>query len=110
MMCPSSSCTIDTSKPFLIVHTQHVDSAGVLDYVNIQMSQGSNSANFNVCNSNSYVNSMGSSMNGQMVFVASLWGGVGTSMSWLDGVTGCAENCNLGSSSVRFSNFAIENQ
>ena len=32
-------------------------------------------------------------------------GGGGINMDWLDGMTGCGGECNLGGSSVRFSNF-----
>ena len=34
-------------------------------------------------------------------------GGGGIDMNWLDGMTGCGGECNLASSSVTFSDFAI---
>ena len=46
------------------------------------------------------------SLNG-IVFSASLWGGPGIDMNWLDGMTGCGGECNIGGSSVTFKNFAL---
>ena len=42
-----------------------------------------------------------------MVFSASLWGGNGIDMNWLDGMTGCWGDCNIQGSSVVFSNFNL---
>ena len=43
----------------------------------------------------------------EIVFSATLWGGPGIDMSWLDGMTGCTGECNIADSSVTFSNFFI---
>ena len=42
-----------------------------------------------------------------MVFTASLWGGGGIDMGWLDGMTGCGGDCNIDGASVTFSNFEL---
>lgn len=60
----------------------------------------------NVCNNASTLEYMGDSLGG-VTFIASLWGGDGTNMEWLDGATGCAETCNLQSSSVTYTNFKL---
>lgn len=107
MMCPEDRCTINTNKPFTISHTQSNKGAdGTMDSVNNWFSQEGRTANFNVCSDPNYVKNMGYSLNG-IVFSASLWGGPGIDMSWLDGMTGCQGECDLGSSSVTFSNFAV---
>merc|ERR1719305_1052370 len=100
MFCPESRCTIDTNKPFLISHSQ---STG---YANIWMSQDGKEASFNVCGDGGYNSNMAQSYNG-MVFSASLWGGNGINMDWLDGMTGCGGECNIGGSSVTFSGFEL---
>ena len=73
--------------------------------VNVWFGQEGRSANFNVCGKEN-VKWMGYSLNG-IVFSASLWGGPGTDMGWLDGMTGCRGECNLGESKVTFKNFAL---
>ena len=42
-----------------------------------------------------------------IVFSASLWGGPGIDMSWLDGMTGCQGECNIQETSVTFKNFQL---
>ena len=44
---------------------------------------------------------------GDMVFTASLWGGSGIDMGWLDGMTGCGGECNIDSASVTMTNFEL---
>jgi hypothetical protein len=105
-MCPDSSCTINTSQPFTMSHTQSESSSGGnMTNVNIYMQQGNNNWNFNVCNNIGYDMNMGYSLSG-IVFVASLW--TSSDMSWLDGVTGCQGSCDLANSQVTFSNFQLE--
>merc|ERR1712098_476411 len=58
------------------------------------------------CNDGGYIANMASSYGG-MVFSASLWGGHGIDMGWLDGVTGCGGECNIEGSSVTFTNFDL---
>ena len=76
-----------------------------MNNVNTWFSQEGRTADFNVCGGD-YVKWMGYSLNG-IVFVASLWGGGGIDMGWLDGMTGCQGECNLASSSVTFKNFGL---
>ena len=77
-----------------------------MNNVNVWFGQEGRSANFNVCGGD-YVKWMGFSLNG-IVFVASLWGGPGVDMNWLDGMTGCGGQCNIAGSSVTFKNFALK--
>jgi len=100
MFCPESRCTIDTTKPFLISHSQ---STG---YANIWMTQDGKEASFDICGDGGYNSNMAQSYNG-MVFSASLWGGNGIDMGWLDGMTGCGGECNIDGSSVTFSGFEL---
>jgi len=78
---------------------------GLMNNVNTWFSQEGRTADFNVCGGD-YVKWMGYSLNG-IVFVASLWGGGGIDMGWLDGMTGCQGECNLAGSSVTFKNFGL---
>lgn len=50
---------------------------------------------------------MGDTLDGT-VFSASLWGGNGINMSWLDGMTGCKEQCNLDNAKMSMSNFRLD--
>lgn len=100
MICPDARCTINTQKPFVISHNQN------FGYANIWMGQEGRDANFNICQDVNYANNMAGSYQG-MVFGASLWGGDGINMDWLDGMTGCGGPCNLASSSVTFTNFEL---
>merc|ERR1712189_120336 len=52
------------------------------------------SADFNMCNDGGYVSNMAGSYD-SMVFTASLWGGGGIDMNWLDGMTGCGGERNI---------------
>jgi hypothetical protein len=84
----------------------HQNPDGTMSNVNVWFGQEGRSANFNVCGGD-YVKNMGYSLNG-IVFIASLWGGGGIDMGWLDGMTGCGGECNLSAASVTFSNFALK--
>merc|ERR1712154_587784 len=88
MMCPEDRCTINTNKPFVISHFQN---SGI---ANTWMGQDGKDASFGMCNDGGYIANMASSYGG-MVFSASLWGGHGIDMGWLDGVTGCGGECNI---------------
>jgi len=100
MMCPEDRCTINTNKPFVISHFQN---SGI---ANTWMGQDGKDASFGMCNDGGYIANMASSYGG-MVFSASLWGGHGIDMGWLDGVTGCGGECNIEGSSVTFTNFEL---
>jgi len=100
MFCPEDRCKINTMKPFTISHMQENS------YANIWMEQEGRTASFNVCEDGGYCSDMAKSYGG-MVFSASLWGGPGIDMGWLDGMTGCWGDCNLGGSSVTFSDFDL---
>merc|ERR1712127_886091 len=100
MFCPEDRCTINTNRPFTVSHFQNGQQA------NIWMSQDGKEASFDFCSDGGYCSKMAQSYDG-MVFSASLWGGNGINMDWLDGMTGCGGECNIGGSSVSFSNFAL---
>jgi len=100
MFCPEDRCTINTNRPFTVSHYQNSQQA------NIWMSQDGREASFDFCSDGGYCSKMAQSYGG-MVFSASLWGGGGIDMGWLDGMTGCWGECNIGGSSVTFSNFAL---
>merc|ERR1739838_674041 len=100
MMCPEDRCTINTNKPFVISHFQNSGTA------NTWMGQEGRDASFGMCNDGGYLSNMASSYGG-MVFSASLWGGGGIDMGWLDGMTGCGGECNIDGSSVTFTNFEL---
>merc|ERR1711909_2169 len=92
--------TLNTNRPFTVSHYQNSQQA------NIWMSQDGREASFDFCSDGGYCSKMAQSYGG-MVFSASLWGGGGIDMGWLDGMTGCWGECNIGGSSVTFSNFAL---
>ena len=93
-------CTIDTNQPFVISHYQNSGQA------NTWMGQNGKDASFNMCNDGGYLGNMANSYGG-MVFSASLWGGGGIDMGWLDGMTGCGGDCNIDGASVTFTNFEL---
>merc|ERR1712241_1612349 len=100
MFCPEDRCTINTNRPFLVSHFQNDKQA------NIWMQQDGREASFDFCSDAGYAGRMAQSYDG-MVFSASLWGGNGINMDWLDGMTGCWGECNIAGSSVTFSNFNL---
>merc|ERR1712062_705543 len=100
LMCPEDRCTINTNRPFTVSHYQTSGS------VNVWFEQDGRTASFDACKDGGYIGRFAPAFN-DMVFVASLWGGGGIDMGWLDGMTGCGGDCNLGASSVAFSNFNI---
>jgi len=100
LMCPEDRCTINTNRPFTVSHYQ------TASQVNVWFEQEGRTADFNVCNDGGYMGNMAQSYDG-MVFSASLWGGNGIDMNWLDGMTGCWGDCNIQGSSVVFSNFNL---
>merc|ERR1711899_290506 len=100
MMCPDGGCKINTAQPFVISHYQNNGQA------NTWMGQNGQDASFNMCNDGGYLSNMATSYDG-MVFTASLWGGGGIDMGWLDGMTGCWGDCNIDGASVTFSGFEL---
>ena len=101
LMCPEDRCTINTNRPFTVSH--HQDST----FVNAWFEQEGRTASFNACNDGGYISNMATQSFDGTVFTASLWGGPDIDMGWLDGMTGCQGSCNLGASSVSFSNFNL---
>ena len=104
--CPRGDCKIDTTKKFTISHASGA-SGGTMTSMNDWLHQGDNTFSFDVCGRGDYLAQMGQSLRGT-VFAASLWGGGGVDMRWLDGMTGCQERCDLGAQQVTFSNFRVE--
>lgn len=112
-MCPAATCTIDTRKPFQVAHALHksplvpAGSAASLSQITIHISQDKRSIQYNVCGDSAYFESMSGVLNGTMGFVSSLWSGGPDSMTFLDGMTGCTETCNISTARVSFSNFSL---
>lgn len=120
-MCPFSTCVIDTRRPFNVSHSHSKSVAGVLKSLTVTLSQGEKTAAYSICGKAAIFDAMSSVLSGTMVFASSLWGGISrlypmgnqgipNGMSWLDGVTGCTEQCVLEYNSVKFSNFILLDQ
>lgn len=106
-MCPGGNCKINTTKPFTISHASVSQDGDTLSGVNNWFSQDGKTWDWNACNKGDYIKNMGYSIKG-IVFSASLWGGNGTNMDWLDGMTGCSGPANIDGASVTFKNFALK--
>jgi len=102
MVCPEDRCTINTNNPFKVTTFQNAD------LVTTTLEQNGRNASFRNCNQGNYVADMAPSFEG-MVFSVGLWGGPGNGgeMSWLDGMTGCEEACNIEARSVTFTDFKL---
>merc|ERR1719495_1545712 len=100
MVCPEDRCTINTNNPFKVTTFQNAD------LVITTLEQDGRNISFRNCNQGNYVADMAPSFEG-IVFAVALWGGNGVDMSWLDGMTGCEEACNLEASSVTFTDFKL---
>lgn len=96
--------TIDTTKPYRISHAS-ILSGELLQNSNHYFSQEGRSASFSACNDFNSMQYMGYDLH-DIVAWFSLWD-MGCDESWLDGCTGCGGCCNLGGSSVTFSNFEL---
>ena len=106
LMGPDAKYVIDTRKPFQISHTHH-QTNGVLDRITIQVDQGvGRTYKYDMCGQAAYIKAFQANMN-SMAFLATIWGGTGT--TWLDGATKCNEICNPQLSSMTLTNFAISN-
>ena len=68
--------------------------------------QGGSSDSFPECRNAATLAAMAASYT-DMVFTASLWGGGGIDMGWLDGMTGCGGECDIDSASVTMTNFEL---
>jgi hypothetical protein len=80
-------------KPFTVQISFVNNSAGTLTKINGSMIQGSNIYTYTPCSQNaSYLSTFGSQLKGGMVFIASLWGGSSSSLSWLNG-NRCSGDC-----------------
>jgi len=101
MLGPGDEFTINTEKSFQVSHYQ--DQTQAIVY----LSQDGKSAEFEICTDDASYHEKMAGVYPSMVFTASLWGGGGINMSWLDGITGCEENCNINTNSVTFSDFAL---
>jgi len=97
---------IDTNKPFTISHAQVKGGDGLMQVANSWFQSGGSTTDFNACGDQNYVHNMGYSLHG-IVAAFSLWGGPDIDMGWLDGCTGCGGTCNLGGSSVTWTNFNL---
>merc|ERR1711872_933670 len=98
--CPGGGCTINSDQEFWVSHYQNNDIA------NTYMEQNGQGINFNICDQSWYWGVMGNHYS-NMVFSMSLWGGPGIDMGWMDGITGCGGECNIGSATATFKNFKV---
>ena len=102
-LCPSSSCTVDTRRPF--THTQKFRSNGThLVAVENIVSQGILSFSFGIDAGEEYLAKMTDAMK-KMVLTFQLWGDSWLLMSWLDGLR-CLGSCPH-NSTVTYSNMSI---
>merc|ERR1712158_238110 len=99
--------TIDTNQPILVSYAQVRGGDGLMSASNTWLNSNGKTADWNACGDSNYVKNMGYSLEG-IVAAFSLWGGPDIDMGWLDGCTGCGGTCNLGGSSVTWTNFALE--
>ena len=98
-MCPSSSCKIDTTKPF-----RQAISFG--STYSVKLTQGSNSFEYDACGSSSYIQDMQQALDYGMTLIMSYWGDGYSEMQWLDGMTGCKGDCQTGGQAI-FSDIEI---
>jgi len=92
---------INSDQEFWISHYQNNDIA------NTYMEQNGNGAAFNLCGQGWYMPVMGNHYPA-MVFSMSLWGGPNVDMGWMDGITGCGGQCNMGpDTTVTMKNFKL---
>jgi len=99
--------TIDTNQPIIVSHAQVRGGDGLMSASNTWLNSNGKTADWNACGDSNYVKNMGYSLEG-IVAAFSLWGGPDIDMGWLDGCTGCGGTCNLGGSSVTWTNFALD--
>ena len=118
-MCRSDACTIDTTRPFRHTVSFPLDPAtGELKAISNAFEQEGRTFHFDSCtggnnaewtggSSAAYLNKMESNLRMGMVMDISLWGLSSGGMSWLDGPTGCAGDCNVSASRVSFWNLTL---
>jgi len=99
MMCPDEKCTINTNKPFTVSYYQNSTEAYT------RMEQEGRITGFDMCHQPVLAN-MAPTFEG-MVFTASLWGGGGIDMGWLDGMTGCQGQCDIDGAVLTFTGFGL---
>merc|ERR1739838_188762 len=97
--CPGG-CTINSDQEFWVSHYQNNDIA------HTYLEPNRKGVAFNICDQSWYWGIMGNHYS-SMVFSMSLWGGPGVDMGWMDGITGCGGECNIGSATVTFKNFKV---
>jgi len=96
--------TIDTNRPYKLSHASIMD-GDFLSTSNQHFEQDGKTAEFNACNNFEAMKWMGYDLH-DIVAWFSLWD-MGCDESWLDGCTGCGGCCNLGGSSVTWTDFAL---
>jgi len=106
-MCPDAGCTINTSKPFHMSHSNLWDSHGTLTNFITEFTQDGNLWQWDACDDMKYIEAMKAQAKDGFVFITSLWGAPDIDMSWLDGMTGCTGVCHLEQMSVTFENFKL---
>ena len=107
-MCPNSDCIIDTTKPYTHSVAFEKSSNGKLSGIKNTLSQEGRSFEFYACSSQEYLEDMTEYLEEDMHMIFSQWGSTRDSMSWLDGMTECNEDCNLEAANTIYSNLKIK--
>ena len=107
-MCPYSYCTIDTTKPYTHGTAFETDSSGFLSGIKNTLTQEDRSYSFYTCGDSGYLLDMTKYLEDNMTLIFSQWGGERDTMSWLDGMTGCDEDCALDQAISIFSDVKLK--
>ena len=105
-LCPSTSCAIDSRRPFIHEQRFLTDSSGksLVEIENILI-QNNRSYAFNATQNLEYLSKMSPVLGQGMVLTFQLWGESWLLMSWLDGLR-CLGSCPL-TSSVTYGNISL---
>lgn len=106
-MCPDSTCTINTTKPYTHSVAFETSSSGQLSGIKNTLTQGSGSVEFYTCGDKDYLADMTKYLNESMTLIFSQWGSSRDTMTWLDGMTSCNEDCNLDAAVSTYSDIKI---
>jgi hypothetical protein len=97
-LCPDSSCTIDTRKPFRVAQdfvAKSLQGATVVAIQNTLTQEGRTFSFGTSARDEAYLQDMSAALEKGMVMTFQLWGGpdLDGHMGWLDGFTGCTASC-----------------
>lgn len=107
-MCPESSCTIDTRKPYTHTTAFEKSEDGKLTAIKNTLIQGSQNFTFDACSSDDYLEEMTDHLAADMAMIFQSWGNSWWLMSWLDFMTLCLGSCKLEETVAIFSDIKIK--